>query len=118
MRPTVRHQELSMKYDLLKKEHKALKKVEESHSALKKRYENLKHHYKIRGLKYEASKGTVTLRDSEVKDLKEKISKLSEPSSNNNNETSSRDDDDDEDVEVLEYVNKREKEKGKLVATN
>ena len=75
-----------MKFDALKKEHKDLKKAEESNRAFKKKYEQLKHHYKIRGFRYEAAKRTVTLRDSEVKDLKEKLSKLSEQSTNNNKE--------------------------------
>ena len=110
-----------MKFEALKKENETLKKeTEKSQSALQKKYDLCKHHFKIKDLKHKALKRTLILRDSEIKDLKEKISKLSEASTNNNKEIEHRNsgDDEDDDVEVLQYVNKREKEKGKLVATN
>ena len=119
LRPTVHHQELFMKYEALKKEHKDLKEAEESHSALKKKHKKLKHYFKIKDLNYQAVKRTVTLRESELKDLKEKISKLSKQPTNNNNDIENSDDDeDDEDITFIEYVNKRQNEKENLVATN
>ena len=109
-----------MKYDALKREHKELKKTVESPNDLKKKYEKLKSHFKIKELNYQALKRTVALRDSELKDLKKTISKLSkQPTNNNENEVEqSRDDEDDEDVEVIKYVNKRQNEKENLVASN
>ena len=107
LRPTISHQELSMKCDALKKENKELKKTAGNVCALQKRYEKLKHHFEIKDLNHRAERRTVALRDSEVKDLKEKIAKLSKQQTNNNEVEHSSDDEDDEDVEVIKYVNKR-----------
>ena len=83
-----------MKYEALERDHKALKKTSES-TDLNKRHDKLKKMYNIEVLKRKALKETVTLRESELKEFKVKLSKQSR--NNNQNEERS----DDEDVQVI-----------------
>ena len=102
LRPTIHYQEL-------KKENEALKKTVES---LKKSNYTLNDLYEIRGLKLEAANRMVTHRESELKDLKEKISELSNQAENKKEiDEHSGNYEDDEDVEVIEIEREREKEK-------
>ena len=107
----IQHQEFTREIEALRKENVELKKTKEIHSSLKKDYLILKEKLEIIELKYMASKRTVKLKDSEVKDLKKEIWKLRKQSSSgqaehkqNNQSDNMENNEDDDDVEVLEYV--------------
>ena len=120
----IQHQEFTREIEALRKENGELKKTKEIHSSLKKDYIILKEKLEIIELKYMASKRTVKLKDSEVKDLKKEIFKLKKQSSpvqaehkQNNQSDNMENNEDDDDVEVLEYV-KSSNDKNKQLKKN